>query len=92
VALNNIKTTDIDFDGDEIYLEDLWQLPVANIPKDTLKKLGYKIEFDEQGEARLIEREGGAQVRRVVTGVAGGRARCGGWQVEGVEDDRMWRV
>ena len=31
-ALNNISATDTDFDGDEIYLEDLWQQTI-HVPK-----------------------------------------------------------
>jgi hypothetical protein len=31
-ALNTLKTTDTDFDGDEIYLEDIWQQTI-HVPK-----------------------------------------------------------
>ncbi|GAX79678.1 hypothetical protein CEUSTIGMA_g7119.t1 [Chlamydomonas eustigma] len=56
-ALNNINTVDKDFDGDEIFLEDLWQQTI-HVPKDALKKLGLKIKIDENGEAEAVEREG----------------------------------
>jgi hypothetical protein len=35
-ALNNINTVDKDFDGDEIYLEDLWQQTI-HVPKVKFK-------------------------------------------------------
>lgn len=37
-ALNTLSTTDTDFDGDEIYLEDIWQQTI-HVPKVRTTKL-----------------------------------------------------
>ena len=37
-ALNTLSTTDTDFDGDEIYLEDIWQQTI-HVPKVRTIKL-----------------------------------------------------
>ncbi|KAG1676436.1 hypothetical protein FOA52_002256 [Chlamydomonas sp. UWO 241] len=55
-AINNLATTDLDFDGDEIYLEELWQESIP-VPKSALTKLGLKCEWSEDGALTLVERE-----------------------------------
>ncbi|KAG1656683.1 hypothetical protein FOA52_007253 [Chlamydomonas sp. UWO 241] len=55
-AINNLATTDLDFDGDEIYLEELWQESIP-VPKSALTKLGLKCKWSEEGALTLVERE-----------------------------------
>jgi len=56
-SLASLGIKDRDFDGDEIELEDFWQSTIK-VPKDALRALGYKLQFDDKGEAEVVEREG----------------------------------
>lgn len=45
---SNIGIKDIDFDGDEIQLDDYWQEGVK-VPKKALKMIGLKMQYNEAG-------------------------------------------
>ena len=78
-AINSLKITDRDFDGDEIYLEDLWQESIP-VPHDALKRLGLKIQFSESGRGRG-GREGGRGAR--------GRGESEREGAEGMREERV---
>lgn len=56
-VLQTVALTDTDFDGDEITLEDYWSVDYT-IPRNALKRLGYKIVVSDKGDVTVAEREG----------------------------------
>lgn len=55
-ALTAQPTKEIDFDGDEVELEDYWTVDYS-VPKKAMAKVGLKMTFNEAGEAVFEERE-----------------------------------
>ena len=51
-----MRTKHMDFEGDTVTLDDVWTTSFK-VPKDIMKKLGYKIVFNEQGDGEVQERE-----------------------------------
>lgn len=55
-ALTAQPTKEVDFDGDEVELEDYWTVDYS-VPKKAMAKVGLKMTFNEAGEAVFEERE-----------------------------------